>query len=138
MAEITRDFGNGFHFDSRRKTAPDRGQPAQQVGFGGAKPGGFGPAAHSFYEGRRFYRPADWEAFYAGAPSVDDGPGGDFEERLMLALRLKEGYRGEIPAKLREKASQPMLAPYLEVGDHLLRLTKEGFLVSNRVLAELI
>ncbi len=99
---------------------------------------GFGPAAHSFYEGRRFYRPADWEAFYAGAPSVDDGPGGDFEERLMLALRLKEGYRGEIPAKLREKASQPMLAPYLEVGDHLLRLTKEGFLVSNRVLAELI
>ncbi|MEE1300425.1 MAG: coproporphyrinogen III oxidase family protein, partial [Acutalibacteraceae bacterium] len=64
--------------------------------------------------------------------------GGSFEERLMLALRLTEGYRGEIPAALREKASAPVLRPYVEVGDDFLRLTKEGFLVSNTVIAELL
>ena len=99
---------------------------------------GFGPAAHSFFEGRRFYRLADWDAFYDGAPTVDDGPGGSFEERLMLALRLVEGYRGPVPPELREKASQRFLAPYLEVGDDFLRLTREGFAVSNRILAELL
>ena len=61
-----------------------------------------------------------------------------FGERLMLALRLTEGYRGEIPDALREKAADPVLRPFLEVGDDFLRLTKEGFLVSNTVIAELL
>ncbi|MBO7690197.1 MAG: hypothetical protein J6T14_05125 [Clostridia bacterium] len=56
----------------------------------------------------------------------------------MLALRLREGYRGPVPAELREKASQPALRPYLEVGEDFLRLNREGFLVSNRVLSELL
>ncbi len=99
---------------------------------------GFGPSAHSFFRGERFYRKPDWDAFAAGEPVVPDGSGGSFEERLMLALRLTEGYRGEIPAALREKASAPVLRPYVEVGDDFLRLTKEGFLVSNTVIAELL
>lgn len=99
---------------------------------------GFGPSAHSFFRGERFYRKPDWDAFVAGEPAVPDGPGGSFEERLMLALRLTEGYRGEVPAALREKASAPVLRPYVEVGDDFLRLTKEGFLVSNTVIAELL
>ncbi|NLD28790.1 MAG: coproporphyrinogen III oxidase, partial [Clostridiales bacterium] len=99
---------------------------------------GFGPSAHSFFRGERFYRKADWEAFVSGAPVVPDGLGGSFEERLMLALRLTEGYRGDIPDELREKASQPLLRPFLEVGDGFIRLTKEGFLVSNTVIAELL
>ena len=73
-----------------------------------------------------------------GEPVVPDGPGGGFEERLMLALRLTEGYRGEIPERLREKASSPMLRPFVEIGDDFLRLTREGFLVSNTVIAELL
>ena len=99
---------------------------------------GFGPSAHSFFRGERFYRKPDWDAFAAGEPVVPDGSGGSFEERLMLALRLTEGYRGEIPAALLEKASAPVLRPYVEVGDDFLRLTKEGFLVSNTVIAELL
>ena len=90
-----------------------------------------------FYECHSYVR-ADWDAFVAGEPVIPDGPGGSFEERLMLALRLTEGYRGEIPPELREKASQPMLRPFLEVGDDCIRLTKEGFLVSNTVIAELL
>ena len=99
---------------------------------------GLGPSAHSFFRGERFYRKPDWDAFVAGEPVIPDGPGGSFEERLMLALRLTEGYRGKIPPELREKASQPMLRPFLEVGDDSIRLTKEGFLVSNTVIAELL
>ncbi|MBQ4459128.1 MAG: coproporphyrinogen III oxidase, partial [Clostridia bacterium] len=99
---------------------------------------GFGPSAHSFFRGERFYRKPDWDAFVSGEPVVPDGPGGGFEERLMLALRLTEGYRGEIPERLREKASSPMLRPFVEIGDDFLRLTKEGFLVSNTVIAELL
>lgn len=99
---------------------------------------GFGPAAHSFYEGKRFYRPRDMEAFLQNDPPIPDGEGGSFEERLMLALRLREGYRGKLPDSLREKASQTMLQPFLEVGDDFLRLTKDGYLVSNTVIAELL
>ena len=99
---------------------------------------GFGPSAHSFFRGERFYREPDWDAFVAGEPVVPDGPGGSFGERLMLALRLTEGYRGEIPDALREKASSPMLRPFVEIGDDFLRLTREGFLVSNTVIAELL
>ncbi len=99
---------------------------------------GFGPSAHSFYQGKRFYREADWNAFVSGAPVVQDGTGGSFEERLMLALRLTEGYRGDISEELREKATQPILSPFVEVGENSIRLTREGFLVSNTVIAELI
>ncbi|MBO7690355.1 MAG: coproporphyrinogen III oxidase, partial [Clostridia bacterium] len=99
---------------------------------------GFGPAAHSFFEGKRFYYPADWDAFLAGDAPLPDGDGGSFEERLMLALRLREGYRGPVLPELREKASQPALRPDLEAGEDFLRLTREGFLVSNRVLSELL
>ena len=99
---------------------------------------GFGPSAHSYFRGKRFYRAPDWDAFVSGAPVVADGTGGSFEERLMLALRLTEGYRGDIPDELRQKASEPYLQPFVEVGDDFLRLTKEGFLVSNTVIAELL
>lgn len=99
---------------------------------------GFGPSAHSYFRGKRFYRKADFDDFVSGGPVVSDGPGGSFEERLMLALRLIEGYRGDIPDELRQKASQPMLKPFVEVGEDFVRLTREGFLVSNTVIAELL
>lgn len=99
---------------------------------------GFGPSAHSFFGGKRFYYPADLEAFLRKNPPVPDGNGGSFEERLMLALRLSEGYRGPIPKALLKKASQPKLRPFLELGEDSLRLTKEGLLLSNTIIAELL
>ena len=35
---------------------------------------GFGPGAHSFFGGRRFYYPRDLEGFLQGNAPVDDGP----------------------------------------------------------------
>ena len=106
---------------------------------------GLGPAAHSFYKGRRFYEPADLGGWLDGSATVvEDGPGGSLEERLMLALRLTEGVTPEalqtdtLPAELLQKASQPFLQPYLTVSEDRIALTKEGFLVSNAVIAELL
>ena len=100
---------------------------------------GFGPAAHSYFAGRRFYQPTDLSGFLdSTASSVDDGPGGSFEERLMLALRLTEGYTGPLPEKTRQKVAESVLRPYVELTGDTLRLTREGFLVSNTVISELL
>lgn len=70
-----------------------------------------GPSAHSFVNGRRFYFPRDLRGFLASGGdffrAVDDGPGGDAEEYLMLRLRLSEGVRWDalaaaIPALARK------------------------------------
>ena len=52
---------------------------------------GFGPGAHSFFGGRRFYYPRDLAGFLNGAGPVDDGPGGGFGEFAMVNLRLSRG-----------------------------------------------
>ncbi len=105
---------------------------------------GFGPSAHSFIDGGRFYYPADLEAYLAEkARLVHDGPGGSPGERLMLALRLTEGYTGPLSDAVLSRAREPQLQPFVKLepagpeGWHL-SLTRDGFLVSNAVLAELL
>ena len=55
---------------------------------------GFGPAAHSFIDGRRFYFERSFEDFFDNK-TTDDGEGGDEEEFIMLGLRLAEGITKE-------------------------------------------
>ena len=108
---------------------------------------GVGPAAHSYLNGRRFYFPRDLDAFIAGAPPVDDGPGGGWEETVMLALRLDTGISlQEIKEKFAVTPS-PSLSAILKQyrtaglltfdGDRIT-LTEKGFLVSNSVIGEII
>ena len=107
---------------------------------------GVGPAAHSFYGGRRFYYSRDTRAFLRGVPPTDDGEGGSFSEYAMLRLRLREGLTEDgarrrfgrgIPDCLREAAQR--LPDDLVVADaDGVRLTAKGFLVSNAILAELL
>ena len=52
---------------------------------------GFGPSAHSFFEGKRFYYPRSLKDYEAGVCPIFDSEGGDAEEYLMLGLRLSEG-----------------------------------------------
>lgn len=56
---------------------------------------GLGPAAHTFFKGRRLSFPADLSALLSVSDPYtlwqDDGPGGDREERIMLGLRLSDG-----------------------------------------------
>ena len=108
---------------------------------------GVGPAAHSFLNGRRFYFPRDLDGFIRGEPPVDDGPGGGWEEALMLALRLDAGvslrdmeeHFGVVPSP----AFADKLEPYRSGGlltfdGDRLALTERGFLVSNTLISKIL
>ena len=108
---------------------------------------GLGPAAHSLYQGRRFYYPRSIEAFLKGAPPLEDGAGGGEEEYLMLRLRLTEGvHRREweerfgtpLPAPLEKKARQLQQAGFTLCSPEGFRLTRQGFLVSNEIICQLL
>ena len=108
---------------------------------------GLGPAAHSFLNGRRFFYPRDLEGFLSGKEPVEDGAGGDFEEYVLLRLRLVEGLTEEgvrarfgysIPQRLRRRAKPLAATGLMEEDETGLRLTRDGFLVSNEILARLL
>ncbi len=108
---------------------------------------GLGPAAHSFLNGRRIYYERDVEAFINGAEPADDGTGGDFNEYLMLALRLSEGvifkkteerFGFPFPEKIKKKARFLSSHSLTEINDERIRLTEKGFLLSNSIISELL
>lgn len=108
---------------------------------------GIGPAAHSYYNGRRFYFPPNFAAFTAAEDpwciTADDGPGGDDDERLMLGLRLAEGVRfdtfsASYSDHLRKKAPPLVSAGLLILNDAGIALTTRGFLLSNAVITALL
>ena len=107
----------------------------------------FGPAAHSFYNGERYFYERDLEKYIAVPEKISDGKGGDREEYAMLALRLCEGlrfgayrkkYSLEVPQKFIEKAKHLEKYGLLKVTENAVSLTKEGFLISNTVIGELV
>lgn len=108
---------------------------------------GLGPAAHSFLDGKRFYFPRDIQAFIQGGAPLFESDGGDFTEYAMLALRLTEGLREDktlrrfghpIPAELLEKAKPFVSHGLMEADESGLKFTRNGFLLSNSVLAEIL
>ena len=108
---------------------------------------GFGPSAHSYWEGRRFFHPRGLSEYLeAGGKNYrQDGPGGSPEEKLMLGLRLAEGislsglgFSPEDTGRIVSAARPFQKAGLLEIRGDRMRLNPEGFLVSNSILAELI
>lgn len=107
---------------------------------------GIGPSAHSFYRGRRFYYPRDFQSFYENR-TVDDGEGGGEDEYIMLALRLKRGvvfreyeerFQKPFPASAIEKARLYEKMGLMEVRGDGFGFTPQGFLVSNTVIGDLL
>ena len=107
---------------------------------------GLGPSAHSFIGGRRFYFERSFEAFRSDV-TVDDGEGGDPEEYIMLALRLREGvdykkYRerfgSEFPREYRANAEKFSGTGLIVLDDRGFRFTPEGFAVSNSLISEIL
>lgn len=107
---------------------------------------GIGAAAHSYHKGRRFRVPPDIDAFTARETQdtvvTDEAPGG-WEEFAMLKLRLAEGItfaeteRFGKADELRERARR--LPPALvNITEHGVNLTAEGFPVSNAVIGRII
>jgi oxygen-independent coproporphyrinogen-3 oxidase len=111
---------------------------------------GLGPSAHSFCDRRRFFMPRDLTAFCSAADplalAVDDGPGGGFEEYAMLRLRLTEGLDTKLCARrfgvsyraLFKNARPRDAAGLLRTAKGVIRLTPDGFIVSNAVIGRLL
>ena len=108
---------------------------------------GIGAAAHSYIDGKRFYFESDSEKFINGAEAVFDDNGGDYEEYIMLRLRLKEGFSlSELSRIYGEKHVKKIIkkAPlfkeqgFVNFDGENLSLTNKGFLLSNNIIAELI
>ena len=108
---------------------------------------GIGPAAHSFIDGRRFFFPCDIKSFIAGCEPTDDGEGGSFEEYLMLRLRLNNGlvfseaeerFGHGVPEDIIKKCIEFSKADLTVCDNSRIALTRQGFLVSNAVISELI
>ena len=108
---------------------------------------GFGPAAHSFFNGKRFFQTRSIGAFLRGEPSEPEGDGGGFEEFAMLALRLTEGlsdarclarFGHPIPQRMKDAAKRYEAAGLTVCGEDGFRFTPKGFLVSNALTAEIL
>lgn len=112
---------------------------------------GIGPAAHSYFDGKRFFLPRDLNSFLTGCDFperlfVADGTGGDFEEKLMLGLRLAHGIN--LPALCRDYGRQidPLMVKLNPLIDHrlvnwdgtTLSLTPNGMLLSNQIIGSLL
>lgn len=120
---------------------------------------GFGPAAHSFYAGRRFASARDLDAFLAAADraraAIGDlredytlpGPEARAREALVLNLRLTEGVRlEEFDARWGTRAAawvESDLPDTIEAGlvtfdGSTLRLTEKGIVLANEVFSRLL
>ncbi len=115
---------------------------------------GLGPAAHSFLLGedatlgRRYAFPKDLQAFLSADRPYslleDQGEGGSWEERLMLALRLEEGFDvASLPNPLARssllcKAKELVTRNLCRMKGKAVSLTGEGMLVSNAVTLALL
>ena len=109
---------------------------------------GIGPAAHSYLNGKRFYHDRNLEKYLKNPTEyIPDGDGGSFEEYAMLKLRLAEGLsRKEVSEKFDEenflnilKKSEKFIAMNLITSDEEnLHFTRQGFLLSNTILSEII
>lgn len=106
---------------------------------------GIGPSAHSCYNGKRFAVLSDIEDFLQSkiqsAEVTDASPCG-FEERAMLALRLKSGLdlsiAGSRRADIEKKIPMLIKAGYAEYDGRFLSLTPKGFLMSNSVIGYVV
>ena len=110
---------------------------------------GFGAAAHSCYLGSRFAVPSDIASFtensIQGKIITDENPC-DFSEYAMLRLRLTEGLSLKEAEKrfsfdketILHRAEKFRKAGLVNVSDDVISLTKNGFLVSNGIISDLV
>lgn len=108
---------------------------------------GFGPSAHSFCNGKRFFYDRDLDGYIRSPEAVFDTDGGDAEEVFMLALRTDEGlllsrWAAEYGLRIREKFKKEteLLASHGLVicENDVIRLTDSGMLLSNSVISSLL
>lgn len=111
---------------------------------------GIGPAASSCIGGHRFTYPRDTACFLDGGEPIEDpcdgAPVGSAEEYALLRLRLTEGlsaadftarFGTELPAAW-VKNAVALPQTLVEADSEKIRLTREGFLLSNTIISHII
>jgi len=108
---------------------------------------GFGPAAHSFFRGRRFSSPRDLDAWIASPRDYTlTTPEGAAREALVLNLRLMEGvdldrfdknWGVDSRAWVRRDAADAFEAGLILLDGATLRLSPRGILLANEVFSRL-
>ncbi len=99
---------------------------------------GIGPAAHSYFGGKRYAVPRSLARFLeneAQPEEITDGAPDREGERIMLGLRLTEGI--PLTSELSERLERIPKHLY-KTENGRLALTPEGFLVSNEIISLLI
>ncbi len=112
---------------------------------------GIGPAAHSFIDGKRFAYPRSMDAFLEGCRPTAESPEttafaeNSPEEYALLRLRLTVGltetafaarFGAAIPTAWRDRAAR-LPKSLVTVDADGIRLTPEGFLVSNAIFSQI-
>lgn len=109
---------------------------------------GIGPSAHSFVDGKRFYFDSSIDTFFKNESPIIDGIGGTEEEYALLRLRLSQGlvnteyqkrFFKNIPAQYFENAKKYEKYGLVKIqNNESLSFTPQGFLVSNKLISEII
>ncbi len=108
---------------------------------------GFGPSAHSYINGKRYYYPRNLECFIDGSLELcEDGTGGDFSEYIMLGLRLNKGVDLQLLQESFPQETKSMLIKakplldrnILNIKDNHLSIDYRYFLLSNTIINQLI
>lgn len=100
---------------------------------------GIGPSAHSFLDGKRFYYERDLKKFLNSNAPVFDSFGGVDHEKIMLALRLKEGIKTDVlPQNAIKKCEIFANNGLATLSNNRFALTDKGMLVSNSIITEIL
>lgn len=151
LAAMERLDALGYHQYEISNTARPGFESRHNLKYWDSRPYlGIGPAASSCLAGRRFTYPRDTAHFLAGGAPVDDPPTdtpvGSPEEYALLRLRLTDGltaadfaarFGAPLPVAWLERAAR--LPRHLVVaGEEGIRLTREGFLLSNTLTTHIL
>lgn len=101
---------------------------------------GIGAAAHSFLDGKRFAVPKDLDGFISEKlqkKEITDQNPADFDERVIMGLRLSEGIPYELYGSF-EQALKLVPENYYKIENGRLSLTSNGFAVYNYIVSLLL
>jgi len=108
---------------------------------------GIGAAAHSFFNGKRFFVPRSISSFISSErqpTKITDESPADFDEYAMLRLRLSEGLsfseceKFGVEKEIILNRLKKIPKEYFISDENSVRLTKKGFLLSNAVIGKIL
>ena len=113
---------------------------------------GIGPAAHSFFEGKRYFCKSDINAYIEKIPCISDtidvsSKNSALEEEIMLSLRLKKGldtkrifetYGVNILSDFGDAIYRYVKEGFARLEGDVLSLTDKGMLVSNYIISDIL